>query len=175
MDEGLQNIRGKNLRGLMVKKLKVYLDTSVINFLFAYDSPEKRETTAQFFEDYVKPQKIEAYISDVVIGEIMKTPDRKKRALLQNVVKEYEFILLYLNEESEHLGELYVQNGIIPPKKIEDAYHIAITTVNELDILVSWNFRHLANINKERMITAVNLREGYIHPLRLTTPMEVMG
>jgi len=59
--------------------------------------------------------------------------------------------------------------------KIEDAYHIAISTVNDLDVLTSWNYKHLANINKERKVAAVNIQEGYLHPLRFTTPMEVMG
>ena len=80
-----------------------------------------------------------------------------------------------MNDESERLGELYVRNGIIPAKKVEDAYHIAISTVHVLYILTSWNYKHLANINKERMVAAVNLQEGYCHPLRFTTPMEVMG
>ena len=159
----------------MRKKLRVYLDTSVINFLFAEDAPEKQGITLDFFENHVRPEKIEACISDVVVEELTRTPDEERREILLNVLKEYGFTLLYLDEESERLGELYVHKGIVPERKIEDAYHLAIAAVNELDVLVSWNFRHLANISKERRVAGVNLEEGYLHPLRLTTPMEVMG
>ncbi|MBI4723317.1 MAG: hypothetical protein HY769_10070 [Candidatus Stahlbacteria bacterium] len=57
---------------------------------------------------------------------------------------------------------------------MEDAMHIAIATINEIDILLSWNYKHLANINKERMILAINLLAGYTKPLRMITPMEVI-
>lgn len=158
-----------------MKKLTVYLDTSVINFLFADDAPLKREITIDFFENYVAEGKFNTYISNVVMEELMRTSDLDKRDNLLNVLNKYEFTLLNLNEESENLGEIYVSKNVIPIKKIEDAYHLAIATVNKLDVLVSWNFKHLANINKERMVAAANIREGYLHPLRLTTQMEVMG
>ena len=159
----------------MTRKLRVYLDTSVVNFLFAEDAPEKQGITLDFFENTVATGKIEACISDAVTEEITRTPDEDRKELLLSVLKEYAFTLLYLDEESERPGELYVRKGVVPERKIEDAYHLAIATVNELDVLVSWNFRHLANVTKERRVAGVNLEEGYLHPLRLTTPMEVMG
>ena len=60
-------------------------------------------------------------------------------------------------------------------KKLEDALHIAISTILEMDVLLSWNYRHLANITKERKVQGVNIQEGYLKPLRITTPLEVMG
>ena len=56
-----------------------------------------------------------------------------------------------------------------------DAMHVSIAVIYELDVLVSWNFTHLANINRERKIAVVNQSEGYFYPLRITTPLEVMG
>jgi hypothetical protein len=47
--------------------------------------------------------------------------------------------------------------------------------LHTVDVLVSWNFRHLANVKKEQRVAAVNLLLGYAHPLRITTPLEVMG
>lgn len=63
----------------------------------------------------------------------------------------------------------------IPRKKFDDALHIAVSTVHDVDVLVSWNFQHLANVNKERRALQVNQANGYYHPLRITTPLEVMG
>ena len=56
----------------------------------------------------------------------------------------------------------------------EDAEHIAYAVVYALDILVSWNYKHLANVNKERKINIVNQKQGYFLPLRMVTPLEVI-
>ena len=72
----------------MEKKLKIYLDTSVINFLFADDAPEKKETTHRFIEK-IKQGEYEIFLSDVVIEEIGKAENKKKQLLL-NIIKEYK-------------------------------------------------------------------------------------
>ena len=67
------------------------------------------------------------------------------------------------------------RGAVIPRKKFDDALHIAVCTVHDVDVLVSWNFEHLANVNKERRVLRVNQANGYYHPLRITTPLEVMS
>jgi len=158
-----------------MKKLKIYLDTSVINFLFADDAPENKRTTEQFFNDYVERNRFETYISDVVIEEIEKTEDEDKKKKLLHVIAKYELLIFKLTDEAIRLAHKYIVEKIIPKKKIDDARHLAIATVNECDALVSWNFKHLANINKERLVGAENIKVGYSYPLRLITPLEVMG
>jgi hypothetical protein len=59
-------------------------------------------------------------------------------------------------------------------EQIDDAMHVALCTVNLIDVLASWNFRHLANVNRERRIMAVNESCGYVYPLRIVSPEEVM-
>ena len=156
-----------------MKKLKIYLDTSVINFLFADDVPEFKKITEDFFENYVKKERYFVYISDVVIREIEKTKDITQKTRLLEVVKKYALRILTLNEESDKLAKIYIKEKIIPARKIEDAQHIAISTCNQIDILLSWNFKHLANIQKQIDVKIVNEREGYFYPLILTNPMEV--
>ncbi|MEW6685735.1 MAG: type II toxin-antitoxin system VapC family toxin [Candidatus Edwardsbacteria bacterium] len=158
-----------------MKKLRLYLDTSIINFLFAEDEPEKQEITKEFFENFVTKGKFIVYVSDVVIEEIEKTNDVKKRKILLEVVAKYNLEAFSLTEEAIDLANKYLAKKIVPKKKVEDARHIAIATINECDALLSWNYEHLANINKERKIIATNLEEGYNYLLRLVTPMEVMG
>jgi len=158
-----------------MKKLKLYLDTSIINFLFAEDEPEKQKITEEFFENSVAKGKFKVYVSDVVIGEIKKTKDTKKRKILLDVVAKYKLEVFPLVEEAVDLSNKYLAKKVIPEKKVEDARHIALATINECDALLSWNYEHLANINKERKIIAANLEEGYNYPLRMITPMEVMG
>ena len=67
----------------------------------------------------------------------------------------------------------YIQSGIIPKNKTEDALHIAISTVYKMDVLLSWNFKHLANISKQIRINAIIEREGYLNKLNLLTPLGV--
>ena len=68
----------------------------------------------------------------------------------------------------------YIEHKIIPERKIENALHIAICTVMNIDILLSWNYKHLANINKESKIISANITEGYSRALRIITPIEVI-
>jgi hypothetical protein len=67
-----------------------------------------------------------------------------------------------------------VQAGIISEMKFEDALHLAYSTFYEFDILLSWNFRHLANIKKQVQINSVNKTQGFFKDLNLFNPMEVM-
>jgi predicted nucleic acid-binding protein len=160
-----------------MKKLKIYLDTSVINYLFSEDAPEAKQITNNFFEFFIKPRVYETYISPIVINEINNTSDENKKAILLSIIPEYEIQYLDIlthKTEIEALAEHYLEKGILPRKSLFDALHIAICTFHEIDALISWNYKHMANIHRERKITSLNLNEGYLHTLRICTPMEVM-
>ncbi len=157
-----------------MKKIKIYLDTSVINFLYADDVPELKKVTEEFFA-YVKDgHRYDVYISDIVINEINKTDDLTKRQKLLSTIECYTLEKLPNNRDIEisGLAEMYLNKGVIPRRKIEDALHIAYAVVFEMDVLLSWNFKHLANIKREREVLLVNIENGYNYPLRIVTPME---
>ena len=161
-----------------MKKLTIYLDTSIINFLFADDAPEKRDITKEFFDEYVKNGHYDVFVSPIVIDEISKTENEFQRLRLLNVISDYRIPILNIEPSLGNiraLADMYIEHGIIPRTKVEDALHIAISTVYEMDVLLSWNYRHLANINRERKILSANIQEGYIKTLRITTPLEVMS
>jgi len=158
-------------------KASVYLDTSVINFLFADDAPEKKEITIDFFDNFVRFGVYDTYITEFVIAEINQNTNELERERLLKIVEEYPIEILPI-EKSEEVGLLaqnYLDNGIMPPKKLFDALHVAFCVVTKIDYLVSWNFKHLANINRERRVLAKNYELGYIHPLRIITPTELTG
>ena len=157
-----------------MRALRVYLDTSVINFLFADDAPDFQRVTADFFEHYAHLH--ELYVSDVVILEIHRDPHLEHRRDLLSVVTDYQISILSREsiDEIRQLAQRYVERGVVPAAKMEDALHVAYATVHEMDVLPSWNFRHLANVNKEARISVVNIEQGYRHPLRLTSPLEVL-
>lgn len=102
----------------MVKPL-IYLDTSVLNFVFADDAPEKQEITLDFFENYVGTGMYDAIISVYVLDEIIQTPAQLKRSQLEGVITEYGIPTLPPEPEDEigRLAALYLEQGVLPPKK----------------------------------------------------------
>ena len=156
-----------------MKKLKVYLDTSIINFVTADDAPVYRDITLEFFNNYFEDYDI--FISEIVYLELNKTTDKNRKNILLNTLKEYNLkIYDELNNEIEDMAKDYIENKLIPQKKYEDALHIAYSTYYEFDILLSWNFKHLANIKKEIEINSFNNLNGYEKKLNLTNPMELI-
>ena len=132
-----------------MKKLRVYLDTSIINFLYADDSPHYKKATEVFFKNIVSTDKIDTYISSIVIDEINQTGNQDRRNVLLGTIKKYSNIKTIFSEgetteEIAFLADAYVKNSIIPQNKTADAFHIAYSTVFQMDILLSWNFKHLA-------------------------------
>ncbi|HNY13761.1 MAG TPA: type II toxin-antitoxin system VapC family toxin [Candidatus Wallbacteria bacterium] len=131
------------------------------------------KATIDFFDNYLN--EFDAFISDVVLAEIKRTPDAQKRDLLMSTIEKYKLrIYNNLTEEIESMATGYIDKGIIPVKKIDDALHIAFATYYEFDILLSWNFKHLSNIKKQKEINIVNLNNGYCKPLVLINPLEVI-
>ena len=158
----------------MMKKQKIYLDTSIINFLFADDAPDFKKVTEEFFENFVRIKIYDVFISEIVVREILKTQNEYKRNKLLGVIKNYELDAIPFDKEAEYLADKYIKEKVIPINKVEDAQHIGIATVSQMDILLSWNFQHLANVNKKIKIKIINEREGYFYPLDLLTPLEVI-
>jgi hypothetical protein len=163
-----------------MEDLKVYLDTSIINFLTVEDSLDYRRDTEVFFETVIVPNKVVSYISRVVIEEINDTKEIDKRKKLLSILKKYPNIGMLVAEDKNveeiaFLAETYMENGVIPRKKIADAFHVAYSTVFEMDILLSWNFKHLANVNKEKKILIINKINGYNYPFRMANPLEVLN
>ena len=158
----------------IVKRLRIYLDTSVINFLFAEDAPDFQRETVRFFEHYA--QGYDLFISDVVTLEIERDPDNAHRKQLFSVISRHGVRSLPEDEAGQvrQLALCYIKRGAMPKSKVEDALHVAYATVHEMDVLLSWNFKHLANVNREARILAINLEEGYRYPLRLLSPLEVL-
>jgi predicted HAD superfamily hydrolase len=92
-----------------MKKLRIYLDTSVINFLFADDAPDLKKITEELFQDFVRKEKYLFYVSEIVIKEIEKTTDDSHRINLLKVIKDYNlriglFLPLNVNKSDGGYG-----------------------------------------------------------------------
>ncbi len=156
-----------------MKRPRIYLDTSIINFLFADDAPDFRRVTEEFFAVY--STHYDLFISDIVLAEILRDPDQLHRSKLTAVLATHEITMLPAERRDEVrlLAERYLEAGVIPAKKAEDALHVAYATIFEMDFLLSWNFKHLANVRREARFLAINEALGYRYPLRLLSPLEV--
>jgi hypothetical protein len=89
-----------------------------------------------------------------------------------SLIGQYKISVLDFNDEAEKLADLYVLEGVIPEKYRTDGLHIAITTVNDLDMIVSMNFQHIVKRKTERMTAAINTLNGY-NAVDICNPMEV--
>jgi predicted nucleic acid-binding protein len=141
----------------MLKSLKVYLDTSVPNGYYDDKNLERQRVTKEFWP---KLKEYQVFISDVVIDEIKATGEEERKQGLLKLVG--EFVSLSSETiEIKALAEEYVTRGIIPAKHIKDAIHIAVASVNSLDILVSWNFEHIVKLKTKREVNVINVLFGY--------------
>ncbi len=154
-----------------MKKPQLYIETSVWNFYFADDAPEKKEITIRFFNK-IKQGEYEIFVSDIIFEEIEKADEKKKYSLL-NIIEEHKPNRLIISEAVIELASKYISENVLPANKIEDAIHAAVATISEMDALISWNLKHLANLKKMEMINGINMKEGYLKRLELITPMEV--
>jgi len=154
-----------------MKAVELYLETSVWNFCFADDTPEKRDATLAFF-DGLAASPYEIFISQVVSEEIAEAEPVKRRQLLE-LLDRYRPVILDITEEVVELATQYRIHSAIPENKIEDALHVACATVSELDAVISWNMKHIANLRRQERIQAVNMLNGYHKPISLITPLEV--
>lgn len=129
----------------MKKKIRIYLDTSVISYLDQQDSPERMKETQEMWE-ILKNNKYEIVISNIALLEVSECIE-EKREKLKEYINELNYIEYTLNAETKELANLIIDEGILKPKSIDDALHIASAILSDSDIILSWNFKHLVNVN----------------------------
>jgi len=151
---------------------RAYVETSVWGMTLNNQPRALREPTVQFLRQCASGV-FAPYISTVVLGEIALAPLSAATRMVREINRLVP-IVLEPSAQSEKLAEAYLRAGVIPAKKQDDARHVAIATVAGLEIVISWNHRHLANDRKRTLFHAVNRLAGYDQPLSIHTPFEVM-
>jgi predicted nucleic acid-binding protein len=154
-----------------MKSIKYYLETTVFNFVFADDAPEKREITKKFLET-ISESNSQTFISNIVIAEINRAPESKKTQMLE-LIEKYNPNVLEQNEESEELAKRYIEEDIIPKKYDADAFHIAVATVNDIDVIISWNLEHIVKLKTKIAVEGINRFLGY-KTIEIVTPEEAL-
>ena len=148
-------------------KNKIYLDTSVISALFDERTPERLSMTGDLWSK--KLIEYEVVISELVLDEIERANEQVRDKML-SLIK--DFIVLKVSEQAEELAQIYIKQGIFPEKYFDDALHVALASVNQIGILLSWNFTHLVKLKTRRMVSIVNLTENFI-PVEIISPPEL--
>lgn len=148
-------------------KQRVYIDTSVIGGCF---DKEFEEWSNLLFDDFLSGKRI-AVISDITLDELSDAPQRVQDNF--NTIPESFLEVLISDSESRSLADLYLQEGAVSMKYYEDALHIAISTISQVNVLASWNFKHIVNLDKIRLYNAVNLKNGFSF-LEIRTPREIL-
>lgn len=152
-------------------KLSVYIETSVWSHAFADDAPESKAATLRFLDE-AREDRYELFVSDVVLDEFARASEEMGR-LLRELVSELSPTYLDFDEDAFSLSRKYIEHGIVPASKVDDARHVAVAVINELDILLSWNYRHLVNVRRRELFHHISVMSGYYKPLQIITPPEI--
>ena len=147
---------------------RFYFDTSV--FGGAFDD-EFEEETLMLFEKVSLGQIICVY-SDLTESELTNAPKRVQTFFHQLDLKNLERV--EVTPEGYELAQAYVHERVVGQTSLDDCIHIATATLNKVDILVSWNFKHIVNIFRIRGYNSINLRLGY-GTLEIRSPKEIVG
>ena len=157
---------------MRMKKLKLYLETTVFNWYF---EPERGFSgDIQLLFDEIATGKFEAYVSDYVIEELLKTKDPFRKKKLMDLLERSRVAILRKSEETDALAEQYAIHKVISENHLYDRWHLACATVNGIDALISFNFSHINRLWTKEKIMAVNKLNDY-NPITINLPMEVTG
>ena len=148
-------------------KQRVYTDTSVIGGCF---DEEFAEWSNALLKEFREGSKI-AVVSSLTLSELEGAPDKVKNIL--STVPGNFIENVSLGDEAQALADRYIEDKVVAPKHIVDARHIALATVERVDVLASWNFKEIVNLDRIRAFNAVNLRMGY-PILEIRSPREVL-
>lgn len=153
---------------------KVYIETSIVSYLTARPSGNLiaaawQKTTMSWWE--TQRNRFKLYISEVVIKE----SGREDKSAAARRLKALEDIdILQLDETSVKLSKILIAEGGIPEKALNDSLHIAISAVQGMDFLLTWNCKHIDNAEIKPKLRNIIRGYGYQCP-EIATPVELIG
>ncbi len=148
-------------------KQRFYFDTSVFGGIF---DVEFEIATLQLFER-VKLGKVICVYSDLTETELAGAPE-KVREYFKTLPREFMEKVI-VNDEIIHLANKYIEEKVVGETSFDDCLHIATATLYKVDILVSWNFKHIVNLYRIRGYNSINLRLNYTQ-LEIRSPKEIV-
>lgn len=136
-------------------KQRIYIDTSVVG---GYFDEEFKEATTMLFQR-LDDNEIIFVVSDLLDLELINAPEHIKKHLFNYSSDKFQRI--ELTEEAIKLADAYIMEKVVGKTSLEDCRHIAMATIYKVDVLASWNFKHIVNLDRIKGYNSVNLRLGY--------------
>ena len=146
---------------------RFYIDTSVIGGVF--DSEFEKHST--ILMEKIKLGQIKAVISEVTESEIIKA--RKEIRDFYSSLPKSSVEFVEITKDAVLLADAYIKEKVVGKTSRNDCLHIGIATVNHVDILVSWNFKHIVNIYRIRGYNSVNIKLGF-QSLEIRSPKDIV-
>jgi predicted nucleic acid-binding protein len=155
-------------------KKKVYIETSIVSFLGGRPSRNLlaaawQSITTDWWEN--RMELFDIYVSELVLEEAGRGDEYAAQKRLKNLES---IPLLAVTDSAVELSKKLLEQGALPPKATDDALHIALTSVHNIDYLLTWNCRHIDNAETKPIVRSVIITNGYFCP-EICTPQELMG
>lgn len=150
-----------------MEKLRVYADTSVFGGCF---DPEFETASLAFFRE-VRNGRFVLVVSDLTVQELVDAPEAVRNVMDELAPDQVERVAI--TAECGSLRQAYLRARVLGPASADDAMHIAVATVMEVDLVVSWNFKHIVHFEKIAGFEGVNALNNYRTP-RIYSPLEVI-
>jgi predicted nucleic acid-binding protein len=150
-----------------MKRQRIYIDTSIVGGFFDVEFEKETKMLFQRLEN----KEIILVTSDLLFDELEDAPPQVKN-LLNNYDKN-SFENVVATDEVRELADKYIAENVVGKTSLDDCKHIAFATINKVDILASWNFKHIVNITRIKGYNAVNLKNGY-QTLEIRNPKDLV-
>ncbi len=160
------NRRNRKHIEVRIKTLRLYLDTSVIR---GCDDPEYQPWSLSLLQDF-RTGLYKPVISELVREEAADGAIASSRCFAE--LLECDPKIVPVTERAQTLADLYLERGILTEASRNDALHVAIATLEEVDVLVSWNYANILHLNKVRQFITVHLELG-LKPIQIRSPRVV--
>ena len=147
---------------------RIYIDTSVVG---GYYDEEFKEATIELFERLDKNEVI-FVVSDLLDLELINAPQLVREHLLKYSADKFQRV--ELTKEAIILADTYIEEKVVGSTSLEDCRHIALATIYKVDVLASWNFKHIVNLQRIKGYNSVNVRLGY-SILEIRSPKDLVN
>ena len=153
--------------GTKVRPQRIYIDTSIVGGFFDEEFEKETKLLFQRLED----REVVFVVSNVLIDELRNAPSNVKHLLDEYDERLVEKVVS--TDEARELAQKYIAEKVVGKASLDDCMHIAVATINKADVLASWNFKHIVNLERIRGYNSVNLKNGYT-PLEIRNPKELI-
>ena len=142
-----------------MKKQKIFLDTTIISYLYKPDKPEKEAETWLLWK-HLMAGEFDIFLSDVVLNEVENCPE-PKRQKIKDMLKKIDYLVVSINDPIEDIADEIIRLDILKKKNWNDCLHIGCAIHTNCDLLLSWNFADLVNPKTSRGILTLGLLHNF--------------